>query len=111
MARGVGFTKTDVKISESGFRKKYVRIDWPRVRKYIEELSTPTIWHENSKPIGKNGLPEFIPENIFYRLAIKAKNETAEKFQAKVADENLDGANIQGIKLCPSCTTVEISVF
>ena len=31
--------------------------------------------------------PEFIPENIFYRLAMKAKNETAEKFQAKVADE------------------------
>lgn len=32
-------------------------------------------------------MPEFIPENIFYRLAMKAKNETAEKFQAKVADE------------------------
>ena len=27
------------------------------------------------------------PENIFYRLAMKAKNETAEKFQALVADE------------------------
>ena len=33
--------------------------------------------------------PEFIPENIFYRLAMKAKNEVAEKFQAKVADEIL----------------------
>ena len=29
----------------------------------------------------------YIPENIFYRLAMKAKNETAEKFQALVADE------------------------
>lgn len=30
---------------------------------------------------------EFIPENVFYRLAMKAKNEVAERFQAKVADE------------------------
>lgn len=29
----------------------------------------------------------FIPENIFYRLAMKAKNKVAEAFQAKVADE------------------------
>ena len=38
--------------------------------------------------------PEFIPENIFYRLAMKAKNEVAEKFQAMLdndfADEGLD---------------------
>ena len=33
------------------------------------------------------GRPEFIPENIFYRLAMKARNEVAEKFQAFVADE------------------------
>lgn len=32
-------------------------------------------------------IPDYIPENIFYRLAMKAKNETAEKFQALVADE------------------------
>ena len=30
---------------------------------------------------------DFIPENIFYRLAMKAKNETAERFQALIADE------------------------
>ena len=29
----------------------------------------------------------YIPENIFYRLCMKAKNEVAEAFQAKVADE------------------------
>lgn len=29
----------------------------------------------------------YIPENIFYRLAMKAKNETAEKFQALIADD------------------------
>ena len=31
--------------------------------------------------------PEFIPENIFYRLAMKAKNEVAEKFQAMLDNE------------------------
>lgn len=75
VARGLGFTR----VAASG--NKVVR--WETVRKYLEELSVPTSWHENSKPTGKDGLPEFIPENIFYRLAMKAKNETAEKFQAK----------------------------
>lgn len=28
--------------------------------------------------------PDFIPENIFYRLAMKAKNEAAEAFQERV---------------------------
>ena len=51
---------------------------WNRIRKYLEDL----------KAIPKGAdLPEYIPENIFYRLAMKAKNATAEAFQAKVADE------------------------
>lgn len=33
------------------------------------------------------GKDTYIPENIFYRLAMKAKNEAAEAFQAKIADE------------------------
>ncbi len=43
---------------------------------YLEDLGVHTSAHD-----------DFIPENIFYRLTMKAKNETAEKFQAKVADE------------------------
>lgn len=77
VARGLGFTKTDIKISETSFRKEYVRIDWPRVEKYLAELGF-------SQKVAKDS---FIPENIFYRLAMKAKNETAERFQALVADE------------------------
>lgn len=30
---------------------------------------------------------DYIPENIFYRLAMKSDNESAEKFQAWIADE------------------------
>lgn len=77
VARGLGFTKTDVKVSETSFRKEYIRIDWPRVERYLAELGF-------SPEVGKDS---FIPENIFYRLAMKAKNEAAEKFQAKIADE------------------------
>jgi len=37
--------------------------------------------------IPRSGERVVIPENIFYRLAMKAKNEAGEKFQALVADE------------------------
>lgn len=68
VARGLGFVQT-----KNGV--EYVK--WERVSSYLEELGF-------SPKVGKDS---FIPENIFYRLAMKAKNETAERFQAKVADE------------------------
>lgn len=68
VARGLGFTR----IAESG--NEVVR--WERVDGYLRDLGVPTCGHD-----------AFIPENIFYRLAMKAKNETAERFQAKIADE------------------------
>lgn len=68
VARGLGFTRT----AESG--NEVVR--WERVNGYLREIGVPTCGHD-----------DFIPENVFYRLAMKAKNETAEAFQAKVADE------------------------
>lgn len=71
VARGLGFTE----IAASG--NECVR--WRTVRKYLSELGIATSCDGN--------LPEFIPENIFYRLAMKAKNEAAEAFQAKIADE------------------------
>ncbi len=78
-ARGLGFTR----IASSG--NEVVR--WETVRKYLSDLGVPTSWHGEGEPTGKDGLPEFIPENIFYRLAMKAKNEAAEKFQAVIADK------------------------
>lgn len=78
VARGLGFSR----VAASG--NEVVR--WETVRKYLGELGVPASWHGDSTQVGKDGLPDFIPENIFYRLAMKAKNETAERFQAKVAD-------------------------
>lgn len=68
VARGLGFT--DIKNGA-----EYIR--WARVDNYLRELGFATCGER----------PEYIPENIFYRLAMKAKNEAAEKFQAKIADE------------------------
>lgn len=72
VARGLGFTEVAASGNEC--------VKWTRVRKYLADLGIDT-----SVDDGK--LPEYIPENIFYRLAMKAKNEAAEAFQAKIADE------------------------
>lgn len=68
VARGLGFTDNSKGI-------EYVR--WNTVRQYLKDIGF-------SQEVAKD---DFIPENVFYRLAMKAKNEIAEKFQAKVADE------------------------
>lgn len=68
VARGLGFTQ-----EKNGV--EYVK--WERVNDYLHDLNFSPL-------LGKN---DFIPENIFYRLAMKAKNAVAECFQAKVADE------------------------
>ena len=68
VARGLGFTR----IADSG--NEVVR--WERVDGYLRDFGMPTCGHDT-----------FIPENIFYRLAMKAKNEAAQRFQAKIADE------------------------
>ena len=76
-ARGLGFTTT----TEKG-GVEYTNVRWSRVDECLQDL--------NFLPqVAENGNPHdyYIPENIFYRLCMKAKNEVAEKFQAKVADE------------------------
>ena len=68
ISKGLGFVET---------KGDYVR--WQRVYGYLEDFGFST----SGEKI------EYVPENIFYRLAMKAKNEAAEIFQAKVADEIL----------------------
>lgn len=73
VARGLGFT---TKVNET----EYVR--WPRVDEYLGNFGfLPQVANE------ENPHDYFIPENIFYRLCMKAKNEVAEAFQTRVADE------------------------
>lgn len=83
VARGLGFTR----IANSG--NEVVR--WERVNKYLSEIGfVPTSGHDG-----------FIPENVFYRLAMKAKNEVAEAFQAKVADEVIPSIRKFGAYMIP----------
>lgn len=90
VARGLGFTQ-----EKNGV--EYVR--WETVNGYLKEFDFPN----------KLGKAEFIPENIFYRLAMKAKNEVAEKFQAKVADEVLPSIRKHGAYMTPE--TLEAAIL
>lgn len=82
VARGLGFTR----VAASG--NEVVR--WERVEGYLTEIGVPTCGHD-----------DYIPENIFYRLAMKAKNEAAEKFQAKIADEVIPSIRKHGAYMTP----------
>ena len=76
-ARGLGFERTQ---NKDGV--EYTSIRWATVEGHLQDFG----FHQQ---VGESGNPHdyYIPENIFYRLCMKAKNEVAEKFQAKVADE------------------------
>ena len=93
VARGLGFTRTAASGNEV--------VRWETVRKYLAELGVPTSWHGDSQQVGKEGLPDFIPENVFYRLAMKAKNEVAEAFQAKIADVVIPSIRKHGAYMTP----------
>lgn len=119
VARGLGFTQTQ---NKNG--KEYISIRWDRVREYLKEIGFPHKWGKDKASIatscdgdelseldfGRSAetsfatsgeRPEYIPENVFYRLAMKAKNETAEKFQAFVADEVIPSIRKHGAYMTP----------
>ncbi|WP_273705966.1 phage antirepressor KilAC domain-containing protein [Leuconostoc mesenteroides] len=66
-----------------------ISVRWERVNKY---LSVPTSGHELRRG-------DFITEPQFYKLAIKANNETAEKFQDWVTSEVLPAIRKHGAYL------------
>lgn len=87
VARGLGFTQTQTKNGT-----EYTSIRWERVEQYLSEFGFPQKW----------GKDDFIPENIFYRLAMKAKNCAAEEFQAKIADEIIPAIRKTGGYMTPA---------
>ena len=78
-ARGLGFTF----VAKSG--NEVIR--WNRVNQYLKEFGF-------CQDVGKD---DFIPENIFYRLAMKASNAAAQTFQAKIADVILPSIRKHGM--------------
>ncbi len=77
VARGLGFVDIKNEI-------EYVR--WNRVEKYLKDFGFAT-----------SGENDFIPENIFYLLAMKGKNEIARNFQFKVANKILPAIRKTGM--------------
>lgn len=78
VARGLGFTQVKN-------NKEYIR--WETVISYCNEFS---------QLVGKES---FIPENVFYRLCMKANNEVAREFQANVCDNILPQIRKTGMYL------------
>lgn len=70
---GFGFIKVDRKNN-----KEYIRLDIPRVQKYINETSFGNLFPKIKKD-------DFIPESLFYILGMKASNKVAQKFQQWLA--------------------------
>ena len=90
VARGLGFTQIKNQI-------EYVRTD--RVTNYLNEFGFPTC--------GEKFSDIYIPENIFYLLAMKGKNEIAKNFQLKVANKILPAIRKTGMYATDSGTTGE----
>ena len=79
VARGLGFTQVKN-------NKEYVK--WERVHQYLTDLNFST-----------SGEKDFIPENAFYRLCMKANNEVAREFQGNVCDNILPQIRKTGMYL------------
>jgi len=94
-ARRLGFTT----IATSG--NEVIR--WARVNKYIESFS-------NNKFSSTLNSASFIPESIFYRLAMKANNDAAEAFQSIVCNEIIPAIRKTGSYNLPQMTQQEILI-
>lgn len=90
VARGLGFTRT----APSG--NEVVR--WERLEGYLMDITKGTV------PV--YGHDSFIPENLFYRLVMKAKNKTADAFWTKVTNEILPSIRKTGSYSLPSSKNV-----
>ena len=81
VSRGLGFTR-----DKNGI--KYVM--WDRLQHYLDDIGFSTQVRKDL----------YIPEEIFYRLAMKANNEVASDFQNKIATEILPQLRKTGILNC-----------
>lgn len=82
-------------------------VQWKRVNNYLNNVSAHVRKDENfiSKEVGKG---DFITEPQFYKLAIKANNETAERFQDWVTAEVLPSIRKTGGYQAQTMTEMEI---
>lgn len=80
----VGFGWTQIQTKNG---KPYTSIRWERMNAFSADCGFPHEW----------GKDDYIPESLFYRLAMKASNERAEKFQNWLAIEVIPEIRKTGI--------------
>lgn len=83
VAKGLGIVKKDKKN-----RKEYIRIHSQNIKRWLIDFGLIK---------SEDDLPEYIQENIFYKLCMKADNEVARKFQDRVCDEILPSIRKYGM--------------
>lgn len=81
VCRGLGFTEN----AASG----NVTIRWRRVQNYLLAIENQGIATCGDGNILQGIYPEYIPENVFYMLAMKANSTPAIAFQQRIANEIL----------------------
>lgn len=81
VCRGLGFTE----LAPSG----NITIRWRRVQKYLLVIENQGIATSGDGNVLRGIYPEYIPENVFYMLAMKANSTPAIAFQQKIANEIL----------------------
>lgn len=75
------------------------------IRCYVDEQNTAYLNAEDvvrSLDFSTDVRNGFIPENMFYRLAMKESNESAQKFQEQVADVILPSIRKNGMHINPN---------
>lgn len=83
VAKGLGIVKKDKKNG-----KEYIRIHSQNIKRWLIDFGLIK---------SEDDLPEYIQENIFYKLCMKADNEVARKFQDNVCDEILPSIRKYGM--------------
>ena len=78
---GLGFTTT----APSG----NIVVRWNRVQNYLLAIENQGVATSGNGHVLQGVYPEYIPENVFYMLAMKAKSTPAIAFQQKIANEIL----------------------
>lgn len=82
--RGLGFCQKQIKNG-----KEYEFVRWNRISGYLKDFGFPPFLVEEIERV-------FIPENIFYRLAMKANSPAANAFQEKIANDILPAIRKHG---------------
>ena len=81
VCRGLGFTTT----APSG----NIVVRWNRVQNYLLAIEKQGVATCGNGNVLQGVYPEYIPENVFYMLAMKANSTPAIAFQQKIANEIL----------------------